>query len=622
MPPPTLLDLPAEILDSILLLVLPTSPRRARLALSVLLSVHPSLTTLVRRRIYEKVTFIVGDPKGRDRRLLDNAESPSGAGGEGGSTQKNGAFVRYLKIRAPDPELAGKFPDKAAQGNEDCDHADSSPADGDAAPAAALVPRPFMRQCATVPWVARFVRTASEVKHVEWNLRVGALFERPNGTVPLSIDEAREFGGEAALGALQAALEKWRNVQTLLVALEDATQRLQVLACPGRPAAPLLAALATWTNLTALDLWRVRLELPPASSPDSLPEPPFRLKLLAVTQSKLGSARELEWLAGSPTSPTRGRTNRLETLILDDLSFTSTPGSTAPLRDFLFAAAGPPPFAGTVRDLTLILREPLGPSPSPSLDTDADADAHLLSGLTALRTAELGGPGLPLAVYLSLFLPPASSTRAARQSPPSHTLKSLTLTYLTHPSVSLPALLAPFTARPTSLPKLVQLVMTTTFPLPRELGWSARRAAPEPRWAPLAAAAGADSDDEDEREAEEEGAWAKVVQACRAVSLARVAAGTPDGEEEDVERRRVRLFKNRGEVQYSVRGSRGVGEGDSDEWDSEEEEDEDEEEAEEGADEMDMNALFVPSEGEDLDAEREAEIRTRILLEEEEEEDF
>ncbi|BGP19812.1 hypothetical protein JCM10213_003121 [Rhodosporidiobolus nylandii] len=612
-PPParlTLLSLPPETLDLILLLTLPSQTRLHPRTLARLLGIHRTLDALIRRRLYRRFTLVAGHPRGGDRRGVELLEK--GAGG--------GALVKSLKLRTPTGEELILHPQRRSASPASREWEWDLIAEPDD-PAVVLLPRAVLSQPETVALVTRAVRAmkGGEVRSVEWELRCGTRVDRassarPDPPVGGGEEEGPEdFGGQEEVERLEDALRGWTGVETLSFAVEDAGQRLQVLSTPSWTS-PLIEAMTTWDTLTSLDLWRVRLVLPPPSSGDNAAaQPKWRLKSLRLTQSTFSrKGRELGWFglltSSSDGGGGEGRGTRLEHLTINDCDFLPFPSSSSSATSDSAAEPHPlltlfssPPFASSLKDLSLTLRAPLSAAPH-------TAESSLLSPLTGLERVELAGAGVSPALYGSLFTPSTSAT-----------LQHLTLTYLTHPSHTLSSLLAPLTPSPssssssTSYPaNLKALTFFTGFPLPRLLPWSLRRVAREPVWSPLSVAPDAGEEWETEADRERE-AWEEIVEACRALSRARVGKG--EGEAGLVGQK-VRLWKNRFEVRYSLSSSPALaGRGGSD---TEEEDGSDDEERE-------LNALYSPSPGaaeelRDEEEEDRAWVRRRMEEEEEEEE--
>ncbi|BGP43141.1 hypothetical protein JCM10450v2_007281 [Rhodotorula kratochvilovae] len=546
---PPLLRLSPELLDRILVLAVPTKPLPARLALARLLRVCRTLAPFVRRHLYAKLSLVVAAPSGQDRKLVRLLRETTA-----------GPLVRFLKVRAPDPA-----PALTLDGDDDDDD--------DEDPLAALVPRPRMPQPETIAWVADALERMPRVRYLALELRVAAWLE--GDVLP-----AGDFGPDPApRERLQRALEAWGDsLETLLVALEDAQQRLQVWAAPGLGHAPYVAALCAWERLTTLDLWRVKLVLTSHAAQDdaALPPPPtFRLRTLVLTQCEFGGAPELRWLLGGPAST---RSAALTHLTLREVEFAHHPRSSAPLLglfpDPSSAAYTPPAFASSLTDLALLLAHPIG-TPTPP---------GLLSPLSALESVTLGGPAVDLPLLSSLF-----SSRSGAAS-----LRALTLQYL--PLVPLASLLSLLSA-PAAIPALTKLQLHEAWTHPRVMSFADRRATREPGW--------------DELEGDE--AWEAVEKALRGVWRARRREGRRD---------EVRLWRNRGEREYLLPEAEG------DESPSEEGDESPSEEGDAPSDSDDAgarsspdpNALWVPPASDDDAEEGEREWLARRRREAEEEE--
>ncbi|GAA6039950.1 hypothetical protein JCM8097_002636 [Rhodosporidiobolus ruineniae] len=509
-PLPRLLQLPPEVLDLVLFHLLPfgANLRLQRHILSVLLRIHPDLTALVRRRLYRKVTLVVGNTKGRDGRLMDLLD----AGADASEEEKSkgaGHHVNSFKIRVPDADPS------------------SIPFDRDSDPAAALLPRAVLSPSATVDVVTRFVEAVTAPVHVELDCQVGMRFE---GEPEENGDEM--FGGPDKMKRLEEAWKSWRTVNCLTFSVEDVEQRLQVLASPSS-VSPFLNAITTWDNLTILDLWRAKLVLPP-----SMPKRKFRLEMLHLNQCTFGGLGDLLWLTDGPDESTP---SKLKNVVLNEVEFLSQPAGGSPstsaephpLVSFFrpsTSLAGEPPFVSTLTDLTLILRYPL---PSAGLDS-------LLSPYTALTKLEVGGPGVSLPLLQSLFALPTSWTRSTRALPPASNIKELALTFLTHPSLPIPSLLAclaPPAPALSYLTSLHTLRFWSSFPLPRRLPWRERHATPEPLWEPITTY---DADRDVER-----AAWSEVEDTARRINQAKRKAGRGGAEP-------VKLWRDCLEVAYPL----------------------------------------------------------------------
>ncbi|GAA5980956.1 hypothetical protein JCM11641_005497 [Rhodosporidiobolus odoratus] len=145
---PSLLTLPPELVHQTLLHLLPphSTPRQTRRLLSPLLSIHPTLTPVVRKLLCNKVGFVVGDPERNEVKLLgllerEHREETKG----GGRGQGSGIWVRVMKIRCPEPGPGGKLAGDSGEEEEED-------------PAAALLPRPRVSQVDTLERVTRLVK--------------------------------------------------------------------------------------------------------------------------------------------------------------------------------------------------------------------------------------------------------------------------------------------------------------------------------------------------------------------------------------------------------------------------------------------------------------------------------
>lgn len=607
-PLPPLLSLPTELLDRILEHLLPLRQRPRRLVLSSLLLIHPILTPLVRRRLYSRVSLIVGDTKNRDGRLNDLMD------GSEGETEPMGSLVRYLKIRLPDPDAEAWMKEREGR-----------PHDEEENPAAAYLPRPLVTLKETIRRVTRLARAVQKARHIEWDLRCGTRVEGEEE------GSANDQTSEADLDRLTTALQGWTAPDRFIYAVEDLKLRLAVWATPGF-VSPLVHGMQRWETLQHLDLWHVSLDLPEGFS-----APTFDLRTLTLSGCTLStSGKELEWIiAGGEGRDGRGM--RLDTLIVEELEFFPSPPSSSsaasvsavsPLLIYLLSA----PFLHALTELRLTLRNPLlSPSPFPSASSASDdptLETYLLSPFTSLQTLELAGPGVSLQLFTSVFLsPPSSSSSSSSLSlpslfssssaPPSATLQTLQLSYL--PSLPLPTLLSYLSASPPSpssasaaLLSLTKLHLFTGFPLPRGLTWKERRATQEPRWSPLARQRGAGVDEA--RETEE--AWESVEGALRGINRAKGRRAPDDSASGKVAP--VRLWRNRVEVDYATEetpeksSSEGEGNGSEGEGASGSEED--------------ANGLYRPREGEGRNDEEERvwmeRRREEMEREEEEGEEF
>ncbi|BGP11122.1 hypothetical protein JCM10049v2_007021 [Rhodotorula toruloides] len=550
--PPTspLLRLSAELLDHILSFLLPSPTRLARKTLARLLPIHPSLVPLIRRRLYARISLTIGSSDGSDLAFLDLLRDGVA-----------GPHVRVLRLELPKPDWSVIVQDRD--------------------PAEFLVARPVLDQKQTVERVKEIFDRTPFVRHVEVDVQLG---------VPLEWVHKRDVEGQEAdgeeLAGLGKAMAAWTNLEGFVTALPDAKQRLQIWSDPSTTP-HYVHALTTWSSLTTLDLWRVRLVLPPDDA--SLAFPIFALEELNLRQVELGDDLELRWLVGEAGGT---RSAKLRTLRLNEVDFVRQKGTNAPLLS-IFPADQPASFASTLEVLDLTLSSPI-----PS------ASAARFSRFTTLKELTLAGPGVDLALCEAFFGVDQDETRSKSLDsiPPLSSLRDLAFHYLPHPSISIPdlvSLLQPASstrACTPPLPSLTDLRFHTTYPLPRTLDWRTRRLTREPVWAALA-------DDE----VGDEG-WKEVFRCAGRINRARKRAALVRGESGVV--RRVRVWQNRFEMGYDDVASEG------------EEEDEEEEDEEEGnASEVDPNALFVPGSGSEGEEENAAWVR-RTLQDEEDEEDF
>lgn len=620
--PPPLLRLSTELLDRIISLSVPPAPKLARRRLATLLSVHPTLVPIVRRALYRKVSLIVGDPRKSDHRLLNLLE----VGGDGAGPASE--HVQYLRIRLPDPPQSILL------------HPGQDPA-------YALLPRPHLDPVETLKFVGRVIDLVPHVRHIELNLQVGVDLEGElnmrggDGNGSAAAAAGKGAASKAAVRAeamrrLEAGLKRWApRLETCISAVEDPKQRLQVWADAseedGRAhLSPQIRALASWHNLSRLDLWRVRLVLPRAYLTPAT-APTFRLAELVLTQCQLGGAGELEWLLGSTTA-TAPRSSRLHKIVLDCVEFDETPGSSAPIRTVFEAGANAAahrlPFSTTLECLTLILPHPIVPTSAAAKKQSLD----LFSSLTALRAVELGGPGITEPILVSLYGSPdplprsGAASSSALTPPPSSGIRELLLGYLTsirfsrllsylNPSPAKLASISSFATHP--LRDLESLTFKTTWDLPREWTWEQRQRTREPLWnevhfnaAQLAwrdeVPGGGDDDDADAA------GWDRVEDAIKQLVRERTKLALRSGVTTS-DRAPLRLFKNRLEYTYDY---------DDSDSDSENGGTGTAGRATRSGSEMDPNALFEPSDSGDNDEDHNAWVRRRIEEEEDYESDF
>lgn len=167
-------------------------------------------------------------------------------------------------------------------------------------------------------------------------------------------------------------------------------------------------------NLTALDLWTIRLSIPPSTT-----IPTYRLKTLSLSFCTFDSINSLQWLIGSTE-----HLNQLTSMSLNELEFESNPSSSEPLLSLFYPTCT---FANTLTSLSVYLRYPFTPSPD-------DTPLSIFTPFTILKTLELAGNGISEPILLSLLPSPLQP----RIPTPSSTLKILLLNSTT--SLSLPFL--------------------------------------------------------------------------------------------------------------------------------------------------------------------------------------
>lgn len=417
------LSLSPELVDHILAFLIPKNTAQARKELArSLLPVARSLTPLVRRRLFAKVGLTLGSPSGKDALLLEVLKAEGVA-----------EMLRALRIRAPTVEPTAA--DIEGGG-----------------PGAALVPATNLPQSKIVAMVTTALSRAFGLRDLEVETRIGVQEE----------DQAGDDGSTWDDAAFERAL-RGLSLEKLVWAVPHRENKVQVLSDLSRVSA-WVPALASWTNLTHLDLWRVRLQLP---QDVSVPRPTFRLRQVEVQSSELGGAQDLLWLFGEPGSR---RGDRLEHLVLRDVDFLEAPGSSLPLLAlFPIDPATPPPFAQTLTSLTLITSHPL------TYDGAGDSLSTLLSPLVALKSLELGGDGTVLPLFQSLFTPIAPFDK-----PPSHSLESVVFNYI--PSIPHRDLLDTLQTNINALPRLgsLQLLLHSTHP--RTWSWERISQTPLSYW--------------------------------------------------------------------------------------------------------------------------------------------
>ncbi|GAA5962623.1 hypothetical protein JCM3765_006862 [Sporobolomyces pararoseus] len=446
-PPPSspslLLSLPPETIDLIITFATAHSPsaHHRRLQLAKYLSIHPSLTPIVRRRLYYKTSLILGDPRGRsDKKLVELLE-----------LIEAGKYVNFARVRLPDPE-----PTKEE--------------DLEAEPALSILPAPRLNQKETAEMVVNAFERINGLRYLELEARVGTRVEGEQ--VPEGGDDD-VYGGGAHLERLKKSMLEWNGtLETFIYNLADPYQRLQIFsdASIGYES-PFVKAIQSWDSLTHLELWRVRLKL----SPDAA-QPKFRLKTLKLRDVELSGSFELEWLFK--------RSTVLSNLVLENLVFTSTPASSSPLLD-IFLSDPSPPFSNSLKNFELELLHPLGEHSPPNVLTSLVNLEHLL----------LGGEGVELSLFSSVFPPLSNSSSETRY--PSQNLQSLSLHYLIHSSFLYSGYTPPLDTikprgfhnalfthllTPHSVPKLRSITLQPIGEFPRRFTWAQRRGVPLPTW--------------------------------------------------------------------------------------------------------------------------------------------
>jgi hypothetical protein len=429
-PPPSTFDLlsslPPEVIDQVLAYVAPFSSRSTRRQLGRLLLLSRSITPHVRRKLFHRVSLTLGDTRGKDAKLLEMME--------GGTV---GEYVRYSKIKAPLP--------KEAEGDD---------------PRAAMIPRTTMGYTQAISYMTKLLNVVKNLKHLEIETAVGTSIVEAESHVyaPLQVWSGEtEDAIEPYIVALCAL-----DLESFTMAVEDISNALQLIR--PRPTkhhgdiSPYPTALASWANLTFLDLWRVDLSLT-----DDDPWPTFRLQSLTIQSSTFKSETELFWLLGKAGGE---RSARLSTLVIRDLTFTSHPESSEPLLSIF---PPNPSFATTLTTLMLALQFPLFRQ-----DPDAPHDEALLSPFTSLTKVNLRGAGMTLPVLQSLLPLPSSPA-----SSPSHSIVSLMMDGTT--SIPLSDLLTVLSTR-SAWPKLVTLELQTSGSPPRSWTWDQIHSTPIASW--------------------------------------------------------------------------------------------------------------------------------------------
>ncbi|GAA5985951.1 hypothetical protein JCM5350_007817 [Sporobolomyces pararoseus] len=523
-PPPSspslFLSLPPETIDLILTFATAQSPsaHHRRLQLAKYLSIHPSLTPIVRRRLYYKTSLILGDPRGRsDKKLVELLE-----------LVEAGKYVNFVRVRLPDPE-----PTKEEDLEED--------------PALSILPAPRLDQKETVEMVVNAFEKIKGLRYLELEARAGTRVEGEQ--VPEGGDD-KIYGGRARLEKLGASMMEWSStLETFIYNLADPYQRLQIFSDASIDyESPFVRAIQSWDSLTQLELWRVQLKLCP-----DLRQPNFRLKTLRLRDVELSGSFELDWLVK--------RSTVLSNLVLENLVFTSTPASSSPLLD-IFSPGPSPSFANSLKNLELELPYPVG-EPCPP---------NVLSSLVNLEHLLLGGEGVDLSLFSSIF-PSLSPSNSSLETPfPSQNLQTLSLHYLIHPSFlysdygppldtiqprSFHNVLFTHLLTPRSVPKLRSITLQPTGEFPRQFTWAQRRGVPLPSWKLATATTYGDESD----------AWFELESPLRKVNRQRRRENLQRGGTEG-ELGPIKLLKNRLEIDYADDLSDGEG------GDQEEEEEE------------------------------------------------
>lgn len=409
---PTLTDLPPELFTNILSFLAPRNNLTNRRLLSPLLLVSPLLTPYVRQRLFSKISLTLGDKRGTEYKLLNLLDREAVA-----------EHVRSLRIHSPDADEFGL----------DLLVGEDAPE-----PGLALVPVERIGQNEVVKMVVRSLKEARSNLRLEVETRIGTLAEGQEE------EEGMEEGWEESL---ESAFKGMKRLQALVVGVPHRKQLLQVWAEGQETISPWIGALRAWDQLTTLDLWRVKIELP-----DEAPQPTYRLKSFSLSSSDLGNEHDLIFLVGCGSSP---RTSQLQDIAIFDVDFSSTPGSSSPLLS-LFTST--PSFATTLKKLQLKLSDPIPPLAN---------DASLTSPYTSLQSLFLSGEGATVHLLPTPFSP---------------SLTHLDLSYT--PSIPIPTLhtIFPLHTSPPSFPSLKTLEIHHNGSPSRHLTWDQVRLAPPIRW--------------------------------------------------------------------------------------------------------------------------------------------
>ncbi|KAM0746678.1 hypothetical protein T439DRAFT_350347 [Meredithblackwellia eburnea MCA 4105] len=397
-PSPFLL-LSAELVDLILthLLQLYPNERRQNLQLQKLFPTTSLFVPFIRRKLWSRTTVIIGDKKEKAKKLLEilNLE-------EGSKMIPPGELVRAIKFRSPEPGTAKQaFTAKDIEEQGELLRTD---------PGAFLVARHFLSQDEVLATVVKVLGKCRRLRNLSLETRVGTKDEHLEGGYDGSEDLSRK---------LDALLVEIKGIEVFTIAVATPSQSLQILSNREGWISPLLPALATWDNLTILRLWRINFELP--QSGNLLPSPLFRLHELELVSANLGGEAELVFLLGPGQGEGSERGAALRNFVIREITFTSTPTSSDPF----LAVIGPScAIANSLTSFELSLQHPF---------SDDVVAGTLLSSFTALKTLEIGDPGITPALFQSLFPIPSQSAKPPAPAP-SQSLEEFRLTY----TISLP----------------------------------------------------------------------------------------------------------------------------------------------------------------------------------------
>lgn len=419
------LSLTPELVDYILAFLIPKNTPTARRELArSLLAVNRSITPLVRRRLFAKVGLTVDHPKARDELLLEVMK-----------TEGVSEMVRALRIRAPAVE----------PGTEHIQDGSN--------PGAALVPSTTLPQKKVVEMVTTALGRAKGLRALEMETRVGTKGEDES-------DQTIDWDDEAYREALQGLT----MVETLAIAVPHPHLKLQLLADASGLSA-FIPTMASWSHLTSIDLWRVRIQFPKDAV---VPEPTFSLREIVFQSSELGGAAELVWLFGAPGSK---RGSRLEKALIKELDYIDTPGSSSPLLAILPCdPATPPAFALSLDSLVFNISHPI----TDSSDTSQPSLKFLFSSLEVLRQVELGGAGITTPILESLFTPNTGLKPIAQR------LEVLNFAFT--PAIPQRDLLDVLSANSSNLPRLHTMDFILQGGHPRTWSWERISSTPLPFW--------------------------------------------------------------------------------------------------------------------------------------------